>query len=143
METKTALFNPYRFEPYSVSSAIVVPKDDETMLRITALLILTGVQGAVSLLCYSCSDLESNELCFNVVQCPGLQKCYGRSDGMLDGRVTHTTGDVPLNSLRHVGTQQQEVLSFVRPRVQMISVTCMLVHQVRLKTVVLAQKIST
>ncbi|XP_060555683.1 uncharacterized protein LOC132716428 [Ruditapes philippinarum] len=50
------------------------------------------INWTTALLCYSCTDLKSNEECFNVTTCPDGELCYGREDGFGSGEVKHTTG---------------------------------------------------
>ncbi|XP_060583969.1 A disintegrin and metalloproteinase with thrombospondin motifs adt-1-like [Ruditapes philippinarum] len=61
-------------------------------LLLATLIIISSMHWVDSLLCYSCSDLKSNEECFNTTICPDGEACYGRADGFLTSEVKHTTG---------------------------------------------------
>ncbi|XP_060591376.1 uncharacterized protein LOC132746290 [Ruditapes philippinarum] len=61
-------------------------------LILTTIIFISSVNYVESLLCYSCSDLKSNEQCFNTTMCPDGEACYGRADGLLTSEVKHTTG---------------------------------------------------
>ncbi|XP_060591379.1 uncharacterized protein LOC132746292 [Ruditapes philippinarum] len=56
------------------------------------ILLISSFSCVHSLVCYSCSDLKSNEECFNTTICPDGEACFGRADGFLTSEVKHTTG---------------------------------------------------